>query len=133
VFNYLWSEYRIELIRRKAPQEQAKTPPVASIRIGDMSVDGIRVRVPYECDVQIDREQGDAQVSFFDNAVFVFRDGRWMLEGAGLIWNGETYADTYFGIRHDGPLSGAEEAVRRQMERLDAPDSFAPGESEPGC
>lgn len=119
VFNYLWSDYRIELIKRKHPLEQAKTPPQAYIRIRDMSVDGVQVRVSYECSVRIDRGEGDTLVSLFDSAVFVFRDGRWMLKSAGLIWNGQKYADTYYSIWQDGPLSVAAEAVRRRIERID--------------
>lgn len=137
VFNYLWSEYRIELIKRKYPLEQAKTPPQAYIKIRDMSVDGVQVRVSYECSVQIDRDKGATLVSFFDSAVFVFRDGRWMLKSAGTIWNGQKYIDTYYGIWHDGPLSVAREAVRRRIERIDVEDEVydAPewDESGLGC
>ncbi len=122
VFNYLWSEYRIELIKRKYPLEQAIAPPQAYVKIRDMSVDGVQVRVSYEGSVQIDRDEGDTQISLYDSAVFVFRDGRWLLKSAGLIWNGQKYFDTYYGIWHDGPLSIATEAVRRRIERIEAED-----------
>ena len=129
-FNYHWAELQIELIRRRTPKEQAKTPPSAAISVGESNVDGIEVRVPYDCTVSIDREEGDAEVSFQDNAVFVFRNGRWMLKSAGLIWNGPRYEDVFFALWHDGPLSVAKAAVRREIMMMD--DPFWPGEI-PDC
>lgn len=105
-------------------------PPSATISVGESNVDGIEVRVPYDCTVSIDREEGDAEVSFQDNAVFVFRNGRWMLKSAGLIWNGPRYEDVFFALWHDGPLSVAKAAVRREIMMMD--DPFWPGEI-PDC
>ncbi len=116
-FNYLWTEYRIELIKSEQSEEQAQSPPVVRVTafLDEVSVDGILVRVPYEFTVQLNSEEFEKRSS----AVFVFKDGNWMLKSAGEIWNGEEYVDALYKVWRDGPISEAQDAVRGKIEGID--------------